>query len=36
MSQAIRPRVGKEFKGESKCCVSLVIVCDCVSVCLNW
>ena len=32
MSQAIRPRVGKEFEGESKCCVSLVIVCDCVLV----
>ena len=36
MFQAIRPRVGKEFEGESKCCVSLVIVCDCVLVCLYW
>ena len=25
MSQAIRPRVGKEFEGESKCCVSVVL-----------
>ena len=35
MSQAIRPRVGREFVGESKCYVG-VIVCDCVSVCLCW
>ena len=33
MSQAIRPRVGKEFEGESKCCVSVVIVCQ--SVCIG-
>ena len=35
MSQAIRLRVGKEFVGESKCCVSVIVI-DCVSVCLHW
>ena len=42
MSQAIRPRVEKEFKGGSKCCVSLVIVCqfvcigDCMIACVLY